>query len=194
MPAQATWAPPAEHPFDRSWLLQLPQLLSFSWITPLLQHGRRTTLSQKDLFPLPREEHASQCTQRVADAWDRQCDAFRRREQRRAQAKGGPALRATPPPKFIFAILTAHKLLYFYVLLSYSLEAALRVLQAWLVGRVVGLLRAGNETGDAEAYAYALGILLANLGYVRACVRASEQASERASEGARRRRSTSASL
>jgi hypothetical protein len=54
-------------------------------------------------------------------------------------------------------------LLYFHVALSYSLEAALRVLQAWLVGQVVGLLRAGNNTGDVEAYSYALGILLANL-------------------------------
>jgi len=155
------WTPPATHPFDDGWLRQLPQLLSFSWITALLQHGRRTPLSQDDLFPLPKEEAAHRCTQRVADAWDRQCAAAA------AAAAAAVVTEKTgrgveKRPKFIYAILYAHKMLYFYVTLSYSFEAALRVLQAWLVGQIVGLLRAGNETGDAEAYSYALGILLAN--------------------------------
>lgn len=93
-------------------------------------------------------------------------DVLQATQQPRSHTCDGAVRRRRRQPSFLRAVLLSHPIHYACVAVAYAFEAALRVLQAWLVGRIVRLLQPDGPDGATDGYLYALGLTLANFAYV----------------------------
>eukprot|EP01147_Barroeca_monosierra_P004350 gene4350-6642_t len=136
------------HPFDRSWWPQVISLLTFGWVNPVLRVGRKRTLTPDDFFALPRDEHSRFCTHVLEHAWKQQ-------RLRLGETFGTHAL--------LLALLVAHKRALVWVGIAYFIEALLRIVQAYFLGKlVVAVGSASHDISDARAYLYATLLALSN--------------------------------
>ncbi|EGD79314.1 ABC transporter [Salpingoeca rosetta] len=131
------------HPFDKSWLLHIFSLITFSWLGPTMQQGSKRQLDTEDMYALPSFDTAERCVSRLENMWD-------------------------PKKKRSFWVaccLSEYAGLIFAGFIFVS-ESTVQVVGAYLLGQLTRVLEreeAGEAISDRTTYLYALGISLCAL-------------------------------
>ncbi|KAL6424783.1 hypothetical protein ACFW04_010016 [Cataglyphis niger] len=131
--------------------------LTFSWVLRTFWVGYRRDLEVTDLYT-PLKEHTSGILGvKIAKAWEKECEAYKRRLKKNATTG---SLKKVSEPSLLRVIIKCFgfKVLLYGILLA-VMEILLRLLQPIFLGQ---LLRYYNtqEVDEFHAYLYAAGIIL----------------------------------